>query len=184
MARMRNMVTKLGSSKPVTWVKKHWIKIAVAIVVIYAIYWLFIEEDDMEHLTTADIAALKKAMDDAKADWDAAVKAEADIKNGTIPDPQCTSMSVTPSTTLGCPQYTGIKMGAYNLAKAAYDPYDPNKKSTKKSKKSSFGSKMNRFFSGIGKSFKRSTKKTKKSLNKVNKTFDSGSIEKGIGMKW
>ena len=129
---MRTMAAKLVSSKPISWIKKHWMKVVIAIIVIYAIYWLFIEDPDVEHLTSVEVSALKKAMDDAKIAWDAAVKAEADVKAGTLADPKCSSPAVTPSSTLGCSAYTSAKKAAYDTAKAAYDPYAPKEKSKKK----------------------------------------------------
>jgi hypothetical protein len=134
MARMRNM-----AMKPVSWVKKHWVKTLVAIMVIYAIYWLFIKKNDNEHMTRDEITDLKKTMDAAKADWDDAKKAENDVKDGTLTDPKCSSNN-SPSITRGCIQYTLSKKSAYDAAKTAYDPYAP-----KKSKKS-LKSKIRKFF--------------------------------------
>lgn len=162
MARMRNMASKLGSMKPVAWLKKHWLKVVIAIVVVYAIYWFFFQDMDLEHATgaTPTLEDLEKAMDDAKAAWDAAAEAEKTYKGN------CNSVAVTPSTTPGCPAYTSAKQIEYDTAKKAYDDASPPKK--KKSKKaSSFRSKVNSFFGGIGKSFKRSTDKTKKKFKKT-----------------
>ena len=124
---MSNMVMR-----PVSWVKKHWVKVVVAIVVIYAIYWLFIEEDDMEHLTSTEVAALKKAMDDAKIAYDDALKAKDEVNAGTLVITPACSVRTSPNTVRGCDQYTNAMKIAYDTAKAAYDPYAPKEKSKKK----------------------------------------------------
>ncbi len=186
MARMRKIASKLGSSKPVVWLKKHWLKVVIAIVVVYAIYWLFFQDMDLEHATSATPAAtptlddLKKAMDDAKAAWDAALAAEKTYTG------DCNSIAVTPSTTSGCPAYTNGKKIKYDEAKKAYEDALPKKKKSKKVP--SFRSRTRSFFSGIGKSFKRSTDKTKRQFKKagdsIESTFSAGSIEQGVGMRW
>ncbi len=173
---MRNMMASARSARPVAWLKKHWVKVVIAIVVIYVIYWLFFK-DDMENLTSNEIADLKTAMDDAKEAWDDAIQAQADVEAGTLADPKCTDSAVTPSSTRGCPAFTSVKKSAYERAAAAYAPYAPKKKK----RVPSFRSKVRGFFGGIGKSFKKSTQKTKKTFDNA---FDPGSIEQGIGMRW
>jgi hypothetical protein len=179
------MMASARSVKPIAWLKKHWLKVVIAIVVIYVIYWLFFK-DGMENFTDADIAALQKTMDDAKKKWDDAKSDQAKLES-TL---NCTGMgagAVEAIKTPGCPKYTSAMEILYNTAKKAYDdavatmPTTTTTSKKKKKRAPSFRSKVTGFFSGIGKSFKKSTQKTKKTFEN---TFDSGSMEKGIGMRW
>ncbi len=148
MARMRNMMASARSSRPVAWLKKHWLKVVIAIVVIYVIYWLFIQ-DDMENFSKNELNQFKQLLDDSKDLYDRAKKAEDDVNAGTMTAPNCNN-STNPyqsSTTLGCSDYTDATYIAYELAKGIYDEAKKEyKKSQKKKKKRSLNSRIRRFF--------------------------------------
>ena len=145
MRRMRNMVTKLGSSKPVSWIKKHWVKIVVAIVVIYAIYWLFIEDPDTEHFKQRDLKKVKEMRDESKRIYDEAQKAEDDAINGII-QPNCDNSTniFRSSTTPGCSDYTTMARLSYELMNALYE--EAKKEYKKSQKKKSPSRRIRRFF--------------------------------------
>ena len=163
MARMSNMVMK-----PVSWVKKHWVKVLVAIVVIYAIYYFFIEEDDMEGYTTEnvyssyEIQKMKNAYENAKDVYEASLRAYNDPLATTYIDRDGNSTSSTCSKTVksdgnstsdvslskyttasGCGGHLAAMKTAMETAWTAYEPYAPKQKRSKKARRAS---RVRRFF--------------------------------------
>ena len=159
MARMSNMVMK-----PVSWVKKHWVKVVVAIIVIYAIYWLFFDEVDVEGYTTDnvyskdeinkmknDYLAVKEAYDAAVRDYNDTTKATYIMRDGVKSDGTalvaadlCYKNTTTTPVSGGYVTQSGCK-GFMDNAKATMDakwkiyaPYAPKKKSSKKKKRRFF----------------------------------------------
>lgn len=154
MARMRNMV-----AKPASWIKKHWVKIVVAIVVIYAIYWFF--GDDMEGYTVtrvhnaSEIQQLKNDYEDAKDVYDQAVREYNDVLKNTYQDREGNSSTSSYCSTAASPVSPGVAAAsnpgckAYMLEKkarmdAAYSEYKPYMK--KQKKRRSLNSRVRRFF--------------------------------------
>ena len=146
---MRNMVTKLGSSKALSWVKKNWFKVILTIVVIYAIYWLFIEDPDTEHFKQKDLKKVKEMRDESKRIYDEAQKAEDDAINGII-QPNCDNSTniFRSSTTPGCSDYTTMARLSYELMNALYEEAEKEYKKSQKSqkKKKSPSNRARRFF--------------------------------------
>ena len=158
MTRMSNM-----AMKPVSWVKKHWVKVVVAIVVIYAIYWLFIQEDvegytTVNVLNTYEIQQLKNKYEDAKATYESSLRAYNDPLAATYVDhdgnsPTSTCSKTVPITSngsdwkydnvIGCGGHLAAKKALMETALKAYEPYAPKQKRSKKARRAS---RVRRFF--------------------------------------
>ncbi len=162
MARMRNVVMK-----PAGWIKKHWVKIVVAIIVIGVLYWLF-GSDVMEGAvgtatpqTSAQIATKKDEYDAAVTAYKSAL---ADYNNQSKPtylDRDGTNVSGANNcskTSNSAPDGSGTKYDEVSGCKGfldaktttmqekwtEYAPYAPADK--KKKKKRSLNSRIRRFF--------------------------------------
>ncbi len=156
MARMRNMV-----AKPASWIKKHWVKVLVAIIVIYAIYWFFFA-DDMEGYTVtrvhsaSEIQQLKNDYEDAKDAYDQSVREYNDVLATTYQDRDGNSSTKSKCSTAasgfseggsaaastpGCRAYMLEKKALMDAAWSEYAPYAP-----KKRKRRSLKSRIRRFF--------------------------------------
>lgn len=150
-------------AKPASWIKKHWVKVLVAIIVVYVIYWLFFA-DDMEGYTTTrvhtadEIKQLKNDYEDAKDEYEKSVREYNDVlattyqnRNGVVDSTgaaTCSKDSETSTdknkkyfTTLGCKGYMLEKKALMDAALAEYKPY-----MKKQRKRRSLNSRVRRFF--------------------------------------
>ena len=156
------------SLKPVGWIKKHWVKIVVAIIVIGVLYWLF-GSDVMEGATgsvtpktAGQIEELRIAYLTAENKYKMSLADYNDTSKKTYVDRDGTSISGSDNCSKtavitgggstdykydkasGCKGHLDAAKKAMDDAWTAYAPYEPVDK--KKKKKRSLNSRIRRFF--------------------------------------